>query len=94
MKGKNNMKYNLVKRTKMNYIDDQLTIVKVASSLDQALKYKVANDMLEESDENVSFEVCIRIDDVFEYMDLQGYVGESEALAEKIRTEQSEADLN
>ena len=78
----------------MNYIDDQLTIVKVASSLDQALKYKVANDMLEESDENVSFEVCIRIDDVFEYMDLQGYAGESEALAEKIRTEQSEADLN
>jgi len=67
------MKYTLVKRVSFNYkgAEDSVSIVKEANSLEDALKYKVGAEMLEEPADNKKFEVLINIDDAFTYITKQ-----------------------
>tara|TARA_R100000908_G_scaffold17429_1_gene6639 strand:+ start:184 stop:438 length:255 start_codon:yes stop_codon:yes gene_type:complete len=64
------MKYTLVKRTTFSYkgATDIVSVIKEADSLEDALKYKVGAEMLEEPADNKKFEVLININDVFTYI--------------------------
>lgn len=64
------MKYTLVKRVTFSYkgAQDVVSIVKEANSLEDALKYKVGAEMLEEPADNKKFQVLINIDDAFDYI--------------------------
>jgi len=67
------MKYTLVKRVTFSYkgATDIVSVVKEADSLEDALKYKVGAEMLEEPADNKKFEVLININDVFNYINAQ-----------------------
>ena len=64
------MKYTLVKRVTFSYkgAEDVVSIVKEANSLEDALKYKVGAELLEEPSANKKFEILININDVFTYI--------------------------
>ena len=64
------MKYTLVKRVTFSYkgAEDVVSIVKEANSLEDALKYKVGAELLEEPSDNKKFEILISIDDAFDYI--------------------------
>ena len=61
------MKYTLVRRVTFSYKGavDSVSIIREADSLEDALKYKVGAEMLEEPADNKKFEVLININDVF-----------------------------
>jgi hypothetical protein len=67
------MKYTLVKRVTFSYkgAEDSVSVIKEANSLEDALKYKVGAEMLEEPADNKKFEVLINIDDAFTYITKQ-----------------------
>ena len=67
------MKYTLVKRVTFSYkgATDSVSVIKEADSLEDALKYKVGAEMLEEPADNKNFEVLINIDDAFTYITKQ-----------------------
>tara|TARA_B100001778_G_scaffold315366_1_gene301402 strand:+ start:388 stop:585 length:198 start_codon:yes stop_codon:yes gene_type:complete len=48
-----------------------VSIIREADSLEDALKYKVGAEMLEEPADNKKFEVLININDVFNYINAQ-----------------------
>jgi len=62
------MKYTLVKRHKFSHGDDHVHHVKEASSLEDALKYKVGAEMLDEPSDRIVYEILININDVFTYI--------------------------
>ena len=64
------MKYTLVRRVTFSYKGavDSVSIVREADSLEDALKYKVGAEMLEEPADNKKFEVLISIDNAFDYI--------------------------
>ena len=64
------MKYTLVKRVTFSYkgAEDVVSIVKEANSLEDALKYKVGAELLEEPSDNKKFEILISIYDAFDYI--------------------------
>jgi|TARA_X000001316_G_C898533_1_gene17584 hypothetical protein len=64
------MKYTLVKRVTFSYkgATDIVSVVREADSLEDALKYKVGAEMLEEPADNKKFEVLISIDNAFDYI--------------------------
>ena len=67
------MKYTLIKRVTFSYkgAEDSVHVIKEANSLEDALKYKVGAEMLEEPADNKKFEVLISIDDAFTYITKQ-----------------------
>jgi len=67
------MKYTLIRRTTFSFkgAEDSVSVVKEANSLEDALKYKVGAEMLEEPADNRKFEVLINIDDAFTYITKQ-----------------------
>jgi len=67
------MKYTLVKRVTFSYegAEDSVSVIKEANSLEDALKYKVGAEMLEEPADNKKFQVLINIDDAFTYITKQ-----------------------
>ena len=67
------MKYTLVRRVTFSYKGavDSVSVVREADSLEDALKYKVGAEMLEEPADNKKFEVLININDVFNYINAQ-----------------------
>jgi hypothetical protein len=69
------MKYTLIKRVTFSYkgAEDVVSVVKEANSLEDALKYKVGAEMLEEPSDNKKFEILINIDDAFEYVKEPNY---------------------
>ena len=62
------MKYTLIRRLKFNHGVDCTSVVKEADSLEDALKFKVGAEMLEEPSDNTTFEVLININDAFDYI--------------------------
>ena len=62
------MKYTLIKRHKFSQGDDHVHHVKDASSLEDALKYKVGAEMLDEPSDRIVYEILININDVFTYI--------------------------
>jgi len=67
------MKYTLIKRVTFSYkgAEDSVHVIKEANSLEDALKYKVGAEMLEEPADNKKFEILISIDDAFTYITKQ-----------------------
>jgi len=67
------MKYTLIRRTTFSFkgAEDSVSVIKEANSLEDALKYKVGAEMLEEPADNRKFEVLINIDDAFTYITKQ-----------------------
>ena len=64
------MKYTLIKRVSFDYKGavDSVSVVKEADSLEDALKYKVGAELLEEPSDNKKFEILININNAFEYI--------------------------
>jgi hypothetical protein len=61
------MEYIVIKRTKLYKSDDMLSIEKTAKTLDEAIKFKVALEMLD-SGENKSYHVMIDTHDAYTYL--------------------------
>jgi len=61
------MEYIVIKRTKLYKSDDMLSIEKTAKNLDEAVKFKVALEMLD-SGENKSYHILIDTHDAFAYI--------------------------
>lgn len=61
------MEYIVIKRTKLYKSDDMLSIEKTAKTLDEAVKFKVALEMLD-SGENKSYHILIDTHDAFAYI--------------------------
>jgi len=61
------MEYIVIKRTKLYKSNDLLSIEKTAKNLDEAVKFKVALEMLD-SGENKSYHILIDTHDAFAYI--------------------------
>jgi|TARA_A100000172_G_scaffold70693_1_gene51148 hypothetical protein len=61
------MEYIVIRRTKLYKSDDMLSIEKTAKTLDEAVKFKVALEMLD-SGENKSYHILIDTHDAFAYI--------------------------
>ena len=61
------MEYIVIKRTKLYKSNDMLSIEKTAKTLDEAVKFKVALEMLD-SGENKSYHILIDTHDAFAYI--------------------------
>jgi len=61
------MEYIVIKRTKLYKSNDLLSIEKTAKTLDEAIKFKVALEMLD-SGENKSYHVMIDTHDAYTYL--------------------------
>jgi len=61
------MEYIVIKRTKLYKSNDMLSIEKTAKTLDEAIKFKVALEMLD-SGENKSYHVMIDTHDAYTYL--------------------------
>ena len=61
------MEYIVIKRTKLFKADDLISIEKTAKTLDDAVKFKVALEMLD-SGENKSYHILIDTNDAYTYL--------------------------
>ena len=61
------MEYIVIKRTKLYKSNDLLSIEKTAKNLDEAVKFKVALEMLD-SGENKSYHILIDTHDAYNYL--------------------------
>lgn len=66
------MKYTLVKVVNFTFSKTRsVHVVKEADSIEEAMKYKLGAEMLEEKDSNTTFEILINVDTVFDYINQQ-----------------------
>jgi hypothetical protein len=61
------MKYTVVKRIPFSHGDDAVHVMKEAASYEEAMKYKVAGEMLESEDSSSKIEILINTDDAFDF---------------------------
>ena len=61
------MEYIVIKRTKLFKADDLISIQKMAKTLDDAVKFKVALEMLD-SGERISYHILIDTHDAYTYL--------------------------
>ena len=61
------MEYIVIKRTKLYKSNDMISIEKTAETLDEAIKFKVALEMLD-SGESKSYHVMIDTHDAYTYL--------------------------
>jgi len=61
------MEYIVIKRTKLYKSNDMLSIEKTAKNLDEAIRFKVALEMLD-SGENKSYHILIDTSDAYTYL--------------------------
>ena len=61
------MEYIVIKRTKLYKTNDMLSIEKTAKNLDEAIRFKVALEMLD-SGENKSYHILIDTSDAYTYL--------------------------
>ena len=61
------MKYTVVKRIPFSHGDDAVHVMKEAASYEEAMKYKVAGEMLESKDSSSVIEILINTDDAFDF---------------------------
>tara|TARA_R110002020_G_scaffold286934_1_gene502377 strand:+ start:342 stop:575 length:234 start_codon:yes stop_codon:yes gene_type:complete len=61
------MEYIVIKRTKLYKSKDMISIEKTAETLDEAIKFKVALEMLD-SGEKISYHVLIDTHDAYNYL--------------------------
>ena len=61
------MEYIVIKRTKLYKSDDMISIQKTAKTLDDAVKFKVALEMLD-SGEQISYHLLVDVRDAYTYL--------------------------
>jgi hypothetical protein len=61
------MEYIVIKRTKLYKADDLISLQKTAKTLDDAVKFKVALEMLDSS-EKISYHILIDTHDAYNYL--------------------------
>ena len=63
------MKYTLVKEVNFTFSKKRsVHVIKEADSIEEAMKYKLGAEMLEEKDSNTTFEILINVDNAFDYI--------------------------
>jgi len=61
------MKYTVVKRIPFSHSNDYVTVVKEAETFEEAMKFKVASEMLESEDSDNTIQILISTDDAFDF---------------------------
>ena len=61
------MKYTVVKRIPFSHSNDYVTVIKEATTFEDAMKFKVASEMLESEDSNNTIQILISTDDAFDF---------------------------
>ena len=61
------MKYTVVKRIPFSHSNDCVTVVKEATTFEEAMKFKVASEMLESEDSDNTIQILISTDDAFDF---------------------------
>jgi hypothetical protein len=61
------MKYTIVKRIPFTHSSDSVHVMREAASYEEAMKYKVAGEMLEAEDSSSKIEILINTDDAFDF---------------------------
>jgi len=61
------MKYTVVKRIHFRHANDCVSVIKEAESYEEAMKFKVASEMLESEGSDNSIQILINADDAFDF---------------------------
>ena len=61
------MKYTVVKRIHFSHANDYVTVIKEAETFEEAMKFKVASEMLESKDSENTIQILISTDDAFDF---------------------------
>jgi len=61
------MKYTVIKRIPFAHSNDCVNVMKEATSYEEAMKYKVAGEMLESKDSSNVIEILINTEDAFDF---------------------------
>ena len=61
------MKYTVVKRIHFSHANDYVTVIKEAETFEDAMKFKVAAEMLEAKDSENTMQILISTDDAFDF---------------------------
>ena len=61
------MKYTVVKRIHFSHANDYVTVIKEAETFEDAMKFKVAAEMLEAKDSDNNIQILINTDDAFNF---------------------------
>ena len=61
------MKYTVVKRIHFSHANDYVTVIKEAETFEDAMKFKVAAEMLESKDSENTIQILISTDDAFDF---------------------------
>ena len=61
------MKYTVVKRIHFRHANDCVSVIKEAESYEEAMKFKVAAEMLESKDSENTVQILISTDDAFDF---------------------------
>lgn len=61
------MKYTVVKRIHFSHANDYVTVIKEAETFEDAMKFKVAAEMLESKDSGNTIQILISTDDAFDF---------------------------
>ena len=61
------MKYTVIKRIPFAHSNDSVHVMKEAESYEEAMKYKVAGQMLESEESSSKIEILINTDDAFNF---------------------------
>jgi len=61
------MKYTVVKRIHFSHANDYVTVIKEAETFEDAMKFKVAAEMLESKDSENTIQILISTNDAFDF---------------------------
>ena len=61
------MKYTVVKRIHFSHANDYVSVIKEAETFEDAMKFKVAAEMLESKDSENTIQILISTDDAFDF---------------------------
>jgi len=61
------MKYTVVKRIHFSHANDYVSVIKEAETFEDAMKFKVAAEMLEAKDSENTIQILISTDDAFDF---------------------------
>tara|TARA_R110001632_G_C11162943_1_gene398737 strand:- start:402 stop:632 length:231 start_codon:yes stop_codon:yes gene_type:complete len=61
------MKYTIIKRISFAHADDYVSVVKEATTFEEAMKFKVGAEMLESKDSENTIQILISTDDAFDF---------------------------
>jgi len=61
------MKYTVVKRIHFSHANDYVTVIKEADTFEDAMKFKVAAEMLESKESENVIQILINTDDAFDF---------------------------